>query len=360
MAKARFATIKDKTDFRRIWDKCFTDSDVFSTWLFDTRFVPEYSVCLEEDGKIVSTIQSLPVHIYMRGKTIPSAIVMGVSTDPEYGGRGFMKKLLTFYLNNITPKDVILVPYTPVKIDTYYFSGAYPVADVSFMEGETDVKNRPAEVELVSPKECMGELYSLYKAFYKNYSGIVARSYSDFVLKSEDYTVDGGFVAIYRKNGKALGYTFFYNMEDTVYGEETVWITDEAKDKLIKFISSFAENKKYKIKLPADKNPIPRSVLNITSIDALLKLLDINCTSVIEVKDNLNEANNGCFCLKTGKTDASAHASMDIGSFAQLISGYKTLYELIFDGKATIYNKDEADKINEALPKLDTFIFDDY
>ena len=64
MKKLRFATNEDKDSFRRVWDKCFNDSDVFSTWLFDNRFFPEMSVCLEKDNKIVSYLDDKEAIIY--------------------------------------------------------------------------------------------------------------------------------------------------------------------------------------------------------------------------------------------------------------------------------------------------------
>ncbi|MBE6008694.1 MAG: GNAT family N-acetyltransferase [Lachnospiraceae bacterium] len=360
MKKLRFAAYEDKNSFRRVWDKCFNDSDVFSTWLFDNRFFPEMSVCLEEDNKIVSCIQSIPLNLYIRGKSIPSALVMGVSTDPEYGGRGYMKELYSFYLNNISEKGVILCPNTPVKIDTYYFSGAYPVSDISFAEGETDDSVKSTGVELINKDEYMDELYDLYCGFYKNYSGIVSRSLANFKLKAEDYTVDGGLVAVHKKDDRIDGYTFFYNMDELIYAEETVWSNENAKDEIIKFISSFTNGKKYKIKLPADMGGIPRSVMNIASVNKLLKALSLDCDGVIEISDPVNKENSGSFSLKDGRTYEPAHVSMDIGAFTQLIAGYRSLYELLFEGRAVIHNKEKADAIDKALPKLKTFIFDEY
>ena len=360
MKKIRFAASEDKGSFRRVWDKCFNDSDVFSTWLFDNRFFPDMSVCLEEDNKIVSCIQSIPLNLYVREKTIPSALIMGVSTDPEYGGRGFMKELYNFYLNNIPEKGIILCPNTPVKIDTYYFSGAYPVSDISFIEGVTDTSAKSSSVELINKDEYIDELFALYCGFYKNYSGIVARSLDDFKLKADDYTVDGGLVAVHKKDGRIDGYSFFYNMKDIIYAEETVWANEKAKNELISYISSFAENKKYKIKIPSDGKGTPRGVMNIASVDKLLKVLDIDCEAIVEITDPVNKANSGNFSLKYGKTDTPAHILMDIGAFTQLITGYRSLYELIHEKRAVIHNKEMADAIDKALPKLKTFIFDEY
>lgn len=360
MKKIRFAASEDKGSFRRVWDKCFNDSDVFSTWLFDNRFFPDMSVCLEEDNKIVSCIQSIPLNLYVRGKTIPSALIMGVSTDPEYGGRGFMKELYNFYLNNISEKGIILCPNTPVKIDTYYFSGAYPVSDISFIEGDTDTSAKSSNVELIKKDEYIDELFALYCRFYKNYSGIVSRNLDDFKLKADDYTVDGGLVAVHKKDGRIDGYSFFYNMKDIIYAEETVWANEEAKNELISYISSFAENKKYKIKLPSDGKGTPRGVMNIASVDKLLKVLDIDCEAIVEITDPVNKANSGNFSLKYGKTDTPAHILMDIGAFTQLITGYRSLYELIHEKRVIIHNKEMADAIDKALPKLKTFIFDEY
>ena len=100
--------------------------------------------------------------------------------------------------------------------------------------------------------------------------------------------------------------------------------------------------------------------MNIASVDKLLKVLDIDCEAIVEITDPVNKANSGNFSLKYGKTDTPAHVLMDIGAFTQLITGYRSLYELTHEKRAVIHNKEMADAIDKALPKLKTFIFDEY
>ena len=53
MTMLRQARSSDKAEFRMLWDMCFTDSENFRNWFFENRYIPAYSVCMEEDGKIV-------------------------------------------------------------------------------------------------------------------------------------------------------------------------------------------------------------------------------------------------------------------------------------------------------------------
>ena len=362
MINIRTAVMADKADFRRIWDKCFEDSDRFSTWLFDTRFVPEYSVCLEEDGKVVSVIQCLPMFLKIRGKAVPAAIIMGVSTDPMYGGRGYMKKLFAYLMENVAGKGIYVLPHTPSKLNTYYFAGHYPVSDIGFTEGNTDTSLKAEGVRLCSDiSSCRGRLFELYTEFTKDISAVAYRSYADFLLKAEDYLSDDGLLAVHETNGVIDGYSFFYNTEDMIYAEETVTGNKTAMDEIIKFIASFEDGKNYKIKIPAEKGcGIPHNVMGVASVSGLLSCLNIRSDISIKINDPIVSENNGIFALNGEAGLKNYAAEMAVQYFAQLITGYKSMEELIAEGNITVKDKELCAEIGRLLPKQKTFIFDEY
>lgn len=362
MINIRKAAMADKSDFRRIWDKCFEDSDKFSTWLFDTRFVPEYSLCLEEDGKIAAELQLLPMFLRIRGKAVPAAILMGVSTDPDYGGRGFMKKLMAYLMEHTAEKGIYAIAHTPARLNTYYFAGHYPVSDIKFIEGRTDRTIKAEGVRLCGDIAAVrGRLFELYTNFAKDYSAIAYRSYADFMLKAEDYMADNGLLAVHVKDGVIDGYSFFYDTEELVYAEETVAENDRAMGEIVKFIAAFADNKAYKIKMPAaDNSGIPHSVMGVASVTGLLKCLNIQSDICIKISDLMAAENNGVFTLN-GEVGGEYYAfETEVQYFAQLITGYRSIEELIGDGVVTVRDEKKCREIGVLLPKQKTFIFDEY
>lgn len=362
MINIRKAVMADKADFRRIWDKCFEDSDKFSTWLFDTRFVPEYSLCLEQDGKIAAVLQLLPMFLRIRGRAVPSAMLMGVSTDPDYGGRGYMKRLMAYLMEHTAEKGIYVIANTPARLNTYYFAGHYPVSDIDFIEGRTDRTVKAEGVRLGGDIAAVrGRLFELYTDFAKDYSAVAYRSYADFMLKAEDYLADNGLLAIHETDGVIDGYSFFYDTEELLYAEETVAENERAFNEIVKFIAAFGDNKAYKIKTPAQGNyGIPHNVMGVASVTGLLKCLNIQSGICVKIHDALVKENNGVFALNGGAGGKEYALETEIQYFTQLITGYRSIEELIADGAVTVRDEKMCRDIGRLLPKQKTFIFDEY
>ena len=132
----RVAKENDVEGFYRLWKICFGDSDNFCNWLFENRFYPDYSVCLEKNGEILSAMQAVPYKIVVRGKGLPGAMLCGVSTHPDHRKKGFMRKIFTLAMNHLRQKDILLTVHTPAVLESYFSYGHFPVADASYIQGE--------------------------------------------------------------------------------------------------------------------------------------------------------------------------------------------------------------------------------
>ncbi len=370
MKKIRNAVSEDKKEFRSLWDKCFTDSIVFRDWFFENRFIPEYSICMEEDNKIVSEVQSIPYFIKIRNAIIPATMMVGACTHPDYTKRGYMKELYTWYMNYVKDLGIVLCAHTPAVLHTYFYVGHFPVSSTAFIEIEKVEKTADeADVLEIDMKNESAAFLKCYSRFAQNYSGIILRTISDMRLKLSDYAADGGKAIAVLENGEVLAYAVYYDTEEMLHGEEIVSLNQHAEQKIVNKLIHLGEGKKVKIKLPPDTKSIsnqgvvtisPRNVLGLANVSHLLRAVGNNLSIAIEIEDSVVKENNGIFNLKGEKTKELPVFKTTSGNLIQWLCGYKSIEELSNEGSLEVYNKPGAEVLDNLFPKQACHIIDEY
>ena len=371
MKKLRPAVVSDKSNFRKLWDISFGDSKEFSDWFFGTRFVPDYCALIEEEnGDVSSEVQSMPVFLNVRGTAVPSSIMVGACTHPDYKRRGYMKELYTYYMNMIGDMGVVLCAHTPAVLRTYFYVGHYPVSDTAFIETENSqgapVSEDTAEFDLETNISPLLKCYSLAS---QKYSGIVLRSFADFKLKTSDYLSCGAKCACVINDGDVTAYAVYFDDENGISGEEIISLDELSEQKIVNFLFNAGKGRKVKVKLPPEtkseyndgiKTVKPRNVCGVANAPALLKAVGRNLNYTIEITDAAVERNNGVFDFSGQKTDRKPDIKMEIQFFAQWIMGYRALDEIINSGEAEVFNSKAAQEINKMFPKVNCHIVDEY
>lgn len=365
----RPAKLEDKEEFQNLWNISFTDSMEFRSWLFDNRFVPDYSICIEEDGHIVSEAQSIPYHIKVRDSIVSATMMVGACTHPDYGKRGYMKQLYTEYMKQMNEMGVVLCAHTPAVLRTYFYVGHLPVSDTAFIEIE---KAQKIEAEELTPVNLGKEASALLKCYInaaQKYSGIIHRSFTDFKLKCDDYSADGGKCLALFENDEITGYGIYYNTDEMIYAEEIMALNAKAEQRVVDGIINLGTGKKVKIKLPPDTKSrskqgtftlLPRNVLGLANAQKLLKAVGKGIEIAVQVKDDILPENNGVFNFKGEKTDRKPAFEISAGNLTQFLVGYKTIAQLELEGNAVIYNKEETEFLDKALPLQVCHIIDEY
>lgn len=280
MKTIRAARLGDKEQFQNLWNISFTDSQEFRSWLFGNRFVPDYSICIEEDGQIVSEAQSIPYHIKIRDSILPATMMVGACTHPNYAKRGYMKQLYTQYMKQMYNMGVVLCAHTPAVLRTYFYVGHFPVSDTAFIEIEKAEKIDTEELTTVNLGEEASALLKCYVKVAQRYSGIIHRSFTDFKLKCDDYSADGGKCIALWENDEITAYGIYYNTDEMLYAEEVMALDDQAEQRVVNALINLGVGKKVKIKLPPDTQSRsepgtfttqPRNVLGLANAQKLLK-----------------------------------------------------------------------------------------
>ncbi|MDL2258082.1 GNAT family N-acetyltransferase [Eubacteriales bacterium OttesenSCG-928-K08] len=368
--EVRAASMQDKDDIRELWFTCFGDSKSFMDWFFSERYFPELSSCLLEDGKVKSAMQSYPLHINIRGKILPVAMVAGVSTHPASQGKGYMRKIFEKYMQLVRDAGLPLVVHTPVNMNTFLSLGHKPATDtlrVTF-EGIKE-ETFPPNVEFAPMDASLIPLYLCYKKQSEAYSGCISRSIADFAYKFRDYSSDKARCFVYKKDGQASGYCVFFSPEDYLHAEECVFADEEAALALTRALLYEAKGKKLSMKLPPDA-PVPhpaavhevspQGAMGVADVSKALRLIVNDCSFVFEVEDKTVPQNVGVWDGEGEKTDRAPQVRLQAGFLGQFLCGYHSMEALIEAGQAQGFDMAAVKKMDECLPKQTCFIVDEY
>jgi len=369
MEVLRMATKKDKKTFYDLWKICFGDSDAFCNWFFDHRFLPDYAVCLEVDGRVVSCMQAFPIRLNIRGKGIDGAILAGVSTHPNYRKRGYMGQIFPYMLQVLREKGILVAIHTPAVLSSYFSFGHYPVCKANFFTGRTNrffsEKNMKTYLGFPIPLE---ELQSCYSKYAKKYSGIVDRTKENFSLKAADYFSDGGqCVAVFEK-GKVEGYAFYYETKEELVAPEVVCCENQKFPVLLESLMGIAKGKKMTAKLPpqikgdvllGENNIMEKGVAGGLDLPTLLRIFFGVKGYIIAIDKDILSENIGIFDGVGNKSDQPPDLQIEGGALTQLLFGYKSLNQLVSEQKAIILTE-KGKNLTRILKTELCFVIDEY
>jgi len=356
----KWATQKDKARIFELWQLCFDDSFAWTNWYFEERFSPKRTLCLWQDGQIVSDLQLNPYPLKIRSTTISTLCVSGVATHPLWQRKGYMRQLLIEAMHIAEQQGYSCMFNMPQnnniysKYDHLYFTNK--------LCAEIKGRGKAGAVENYSLDKDFLPLLKCYCKFIKNYSGIVNRTPSLFKLRLKDTFADGGSVIYNKSKGKICGYCMYIPHKDYLECTELIYDSKQTLDLLINSLLQFANGKKLQLALPADAAPLlaeykgkrqvcPGNVLRVLNAPLFLKQLNVNLPYNIGINDKFLACNNGVFTSLGETTHAQADIEINIGEFGQWLSGYYSLKALYAKGEVKINNSNAAIALDAAFPK---------
>lgn len=122
MSKVRTVRIDEKKEIMHMWDVVFGESNAYMQLYFGRKFRPERCMAVEQDGKLVSSLEILPYPFAFHKMMAGSGYLSGVATLPEYRGRGLMGQMLieTFrYQRQLGQLVSTLIPASHSLYDLY-------------------------------------------------------------------------------------------------------------------------------------------------------------------------------------------------------------------------------------------------
>ncbi len=345
----RYAKEEDKGNVIDLWKYCFNDSEEFISYYFSKKYKEENTIVLEEDDEIITALQLNQYNIKLNNKSYDVSYVVGVSTLPEARGRGYMKNIMDFSLEEMYNRGQELSILMPIDFRLYRkygYENCYDQIEYNLNIDELSKYKIYGKFEKCNSNN-INELIKIYNEFTENLNGCVNRDISYYNTLTQEVKSENGNIYLYKKE-EYEGYIIYFINGDTMFVRELYSKNIESTKAMLKFIYNHnTQCKKVIITTPYnDKiryildNPktcdmkikpfMMGRIINLKKYLENMKLDNINLESIkIYVEDNQIEVNNGVFEIeiKNGivgieKIQGEYDFNIDINSLSQLAFSY--------------------------------------
>ena len=142
----------------------------------------------------------------MNDKEYSTSYVVGVSTLPEARGRGYMKHIMDFTLNELYKKDQLVSILMPIDYRLYRKYGYEHCYDQ--IEYEIDIEDLRGFKSLGSLKKAtlnhINEMINIEESYLKNLNGMVVRNESYYENLFKEVGSEDGDGSIFMKMRKVM------------------------------------------------------------------------------------------------------------------------------------------------------------
>lgn len=218
----RYATPKDISQVRALWELGFGDEQPYTGWYFDTVYRPERTLLLHDAGELRSALQFAPYKLWLNGAERPVAYLVGVVTHPDHRHRGYGHALLREILQHLREQGFLLAMlYTDVP--GFYaplgFVHCYQLRRIGIKARETGVPEGWEPGEIGSD---ISRLDAIYRRMTAPWNGYILRREGDWRNFLEELACDQGQIWLNRDT-----YVLWY-IEEGIAKVREIGFTDEA------------------------------------------------------------------------------------------------------------------------------------
>lgn len=235
--KIRFARECDKNDIMEIWNYCFNDGPKFTEYYFNNKYRNYNTIVVEEEANIVSSIQLNQYKIQLNGKEYDTSYIVGVSTLPEARGRGYMKHIMDFTLNELYRKNQLVSILMPIDYRLYRKYGYEHCYDqIEYEIKIEDLGGFKSSGSLIKANlDYINEMINIEKSFLKNLNGIVVRDKNYYENLFKEVESEDGHIYIH-KNVEYDGYIIYFINGDNIFVRELYYKNINALKGMLRFI----------------------------------------------------------------------------------------------------------------------------
>lgn len=172
----RKAQASDTSAIKALWQSSYEDETQASTDFYFDHFyhMEDCYICVSED-EFISMLQLRPVPLMINGKAEETSFVVGVATNKEYEGCGYMGQLLHYAMKEAakTQNYMILQAYQWDIYRSFGFVEHYHLGKIKLQKNEY----AQGEGQFVSEYD-IPTLLSLYQHFVKDKNGYRIRNHA--------------------------------------------------------------------------------------------------------------------------------------------------------------------------------------
>lgn len=353
----RYAIEKDLENIKDIWNYCFGDEEGFVNYYFDNKYKPENTILIEENDELMSSLQLNQYKINLNNKIYDTSYVVGVSTYPNARGKGYMKDMMDFALNELYKKDQLISLLMPIDYRLYKKYGyehCYDQIEYKLNIEELKQFKIVGDFEKITNNH-INYMMDIYNEFLLNTNGYVVRDKNYYENLFKEIKCENGHMYIHKEENYE-GYIIYFIMEDTMFIREICYKNISSLKSMLKFIYNHnTQCKKVTIISPvidsiryilpnlktSEINIKPFMMGRVINLEKFLNTLSIECNDLdgvyIEIIDNQIKENNNVFEIrvkdnkvKAIKSNKKADIGLSINYISQLAFSYIDIEKVLF------------------------------
>ena len=372
--KMRYAREDEIDSIKEIWNYCFNDEDTFVDYYFNHKYKNHNTIVACEDNDIVSSLQLNQYKINLDNKVYDTSYIVGVSTFPQVRGRGYMRNIMDFSLNELYKKGQLISILMPIDYRLYRKYGYEHCYDqLEYNINIDDLKNFNLNGRLYKASEKnIDDLININNIFLEDVNGNTVRDKDYYINLFREVKSEGGHVYVY-KDRSYKGYIIYFLNGENMFVRELFYKDLDSLKSILKFIYnhntqcktvtiSAPVNDKIKFVLENPKTTdikikpfMMGRVINVEKyLNGLQAEESIDISANIFIEDKFIKENNGVFNIeiknkkvKAKKIRGNYSLSLSINSFTQLAFSYIDIKDII-----VLNNIDRNNKNKDAIQVL--------
>lgn len=372
--KMRYAREDEIDSIKEIWNYCFNDEDTFVDYYFNHKYKNHNTIVACEDNDIVSSLQLNQYKINLDNKVYDTSYIVGVSTFPQVRGRGYMRNIMDFSLNELYKKGQLISILMPIDYRLYRKYGYEHCYDqLEYNINIDDLKNFNLNGRLYKASEKnIDDLININNIFLEDVNGNTVRDKDYYINLFREVKSEGGHVYVY-KDRSYKGYIIYFLNGENMFVRELFYKDLDSLKSILKFIYNHnTQCKSVTISAPVNdkikfvlENPkttdikikpfMMGRVINVEKyLNGLQAEESIDISANIFIEDKFIKENNGVFNIeiknkkvKAKKIRGNYSLSLSINSFTQLAFSYIDIKDII-----VLNNIDRNNKNKDAIQLL--------
>ena len=344
----RFAKESDKNNIIDIWNYCFDDGPKFTDYYFNDKYKHENTIVVEDD-EIVSSLQLNQYNLKLNDKIYDTSYVVGVSTFPQARGKGYMKHIMDFTLNELYRKNQLVSILMPIDYRLYRKYGYEHCYDQ--IEYEIDIEDLSGFKSKGFLKKAkldnINDLINIENNFLKDLNGTIIRDENYYENLFKEVESEDGHIYIHEDELKD-GYIIYFINNENIFVRELYYNNLNALKGILRFLYNHnTQCKKVTISSPIDdkirfilSNPKTANIKlkpfmmgRVINFKKYLESLNIksneNLSINISVKDDFIKENNKIFKIHLNNNklnvesgDYISDVEFNINTITQLAFSY--------------------------------------
>lgn len=203
----------DRTQAEVTWREVFEEPRAFTEYYFNVRFYPEHSFGAFDGDRLIAMTLGRPTVIRAEGRDLPALLIAGVSTQPEYRGRGLMHDLVSRQIAHAKENGFACCYLHPVSETLYASLGFRNGTDALIIRSDP---NRVHSSFKWKENASNRDLLSVYNALLLSHDGMQLRDEAELTAVFSDYATDHAQTLAVYSGSQPMGYVC-YSQEGSVF-----------------------------------------------------------------------------------------------------------------------------------------------